>query len=73
MKTIRILSTSINVKKPMAIALTAIYGIGRARTATLLKNLLIDPKRRLEELHPGERYLLNNELEKLKKGAKIEP
>jgi ribosomal protein S13 len=37
LKTVRILSTSINGIKPLAIGLCGIYGIGRARADSIIK------------------------------------
>ena len=50
----RIAGVQIPEKKPIAIALTAIYGIGRSRALSILEGVKVDSAKRAEKLSSEE-------------------
>ncbi len=51
---VRISGVNIPDNKPIWIALTYIYGIGRTRSLTILRETGIDPQKRAKDLEPDE-------------------
>jgi small subunit ribosomal protein S13 len=64
----RIAGITLPDEKRMEIALTAIYGIGRSRAHSILKQAKIDPARKPKDLSPEE----ENEIRKVVETVKIE-
>ena len=60
----RIAGVPIPEQKPVLIALTAIYGIGRSKAATILKDARIEPMRRAGELGPDEVARIRERIER---------
>lgn len=61
--TMRIAGITIPEQKRLEIGLTAIYGVGRPRAGTVLRNLGIDPGRRPKDLSPKEESALREAVE----------
>ena len=59
----RILGITIPDNKHLCIALTAVYGVGRARTAKVLSELAIDPTRTASSLSTEEETAIRTKLE----------
>jgi small subunit ribosomal protein S13 len=66
----RILGITLPDDKRMEIALTAIYGIGRPRAHTILKEAGVDESKKAKELSPDEENKIRSVIEK--GGFKIE-
>ena len=60
----RISGVTIPDKKRLEIALTAVYGVGRARAKAILSSLNIDHGKRAEELSAKEESTLREQIEK---------
>jgi len=60
----RIASINISDNKHLSVALTAVYGVGRARAAKVLNQLNIDPTRTAATLSTEEETNIRNILEK---------
>ena len=60
----RILGVDVPNERPVHIALTAIYGIGRATAAELITTLKIDPNMRAKDLSEDELSRLASEIDR---------
>ncbi len=60
----RIAGVNVPDKKPISIALTYIYGIGKSSSLRILKEANIDPQKKAFELQPEEINVLKNIIEK---------
>ncbi len=65
----RIAGIEIPENKPVSIALTAVYGIGRSKALTILKETKIDPQKRAKELSDVEVAKIR---ERIEKGEEVE-
>jgi small subunit ribosomal protein S13 len=60
----RIAGVNIPEQKPIVIALTAIYGLGRSKAEEVLESSGIDPFKRAEKLSPEEVARIRDHIEK---------
>lgn len=65
----RIAGIEIPENKPVSIALTAVYGIGRSKALTILEETKIDPQKRAKELSDVEVARIR---ERIEKGEEVE-
>lgn len=61
---IRISGVVLPDNKPIHIALTALYGIGRSTSEKILKDAKVDPIKRAKDITPQEETRIRNFLEK---------
>jgi len=50
----RIAGVDLPKQKPIKVALTSIYGIGRAKAASILESIKLDPNTRVDKLTPPQ-------------------
>jgi small subunit ribosomal protein S13 len=62
----RIAGVDLPRNKPVWIALTYIFGIGRSRSLKILRNTQVDPQKRVKDLTPEEVTKLRAEVDKYK-------
>ncbi|MDP3901146.1 MAG: 30S ribosomal protein S13 [bacterium] len=60
----RLFGVTISDDKPVSIALTAVYGIGRASVSVILKEAKVDPSKRAGKLTPEELAAIREIMEK---------